>query len=130
VHTSTPRVLYKIFPQSIEVQMLDGHAGDFWCIGEDIEVSDMERRRGPEETWGIREGDARRIENLTNNSELPVGQWNTLQVEALERNIRVWVNGELVNEGFNATADRGHIALQSEGAKIEFKNVLLVSLPL
>ena len=42
VHASTPRALYKMFPQSIEVQMMSGNAGDFWCIQEDIKVPDME----------------------------------------------------------------------------------------
>ena len=42
VHASTPRALYKMFPQSIEVQMHSGDAGDFWCIQEDIKVPDME----------------------------------------------------------------------------------------
>src|SRR6476620_1286146 len=34
VHASTPRALYGMFPQSIEVQMQSGDAGDFWCIKE------------------------------------------------------------------------------------------------
>lgn len=46
VHASTPRALYKMFPQSIEVQMMHENAGDFWCIVENIEVPDMESRRG------------------------------------------------------------------------------------
>ncbi len=35
VHASTPRALYKMFPQSIECQMQHGDAGDFWwyCRG-------------------------------------------------------------------------------------------------
>ena len=41
VHASTPRALYKMFPQSIEVQMMHENAGDFWCIKENIEVADM-----------------------------------------------------------------------------------------
>ena len=40
VHSSTPRVLYKMFPASIEVQMHHTNAGDFWCIGENIEGTD------------------------------------------------------------------------------------------
>ena len=43
VHASTPRRLYGMFPQSIECQMHRGNAGDFWCIGEDISVPDMEQ---------------------------------------------------------------------------------------
>jgi hypothetical protein len=33
------------------------------------------------------------------------------------------VNGELVNDGFNCTADRGRIALQAEGSEVEFRRV-------
>src|SRR5437867_1339177 len=125
VHASTPRALYRMFPRSIEVQMEHGNAGDFWCIVEDIRVPDMERRRGPPATWGITEGKARRIVNLTDNSERPLGEWNTMVIEAVGRAIRVWVNGDLVNDGFDATADRGQIALQAEGSEIEFRKLSL-----
>jgi len=125
VHASTPRALYKMFPKSIEVQMESGNAGDFWCIVEDITVPDMERRRGPRAQWGVTEGKARRIMNLTDNSEKAVGQWNTMVIEAVGRSIKVWVNGGLVNDGSNATADHGRIALQSEGSEVEFRKVLL-----
>ncbi len=125
VHASRPRALYKMFPQSIEVQMMHQNAGDFWCIEENIEVKDMEKRRPrkPGEKFGGSEGDARRILNLTDGSEKPLGQWNTMVVEARDRTITVWVNGDLVNEGFNATADRGKIALQAEGSEVEFRKV-------
>lgn len=125
VHASTPRALYKMFPKSIEVQMESGNAGDFWCILEDIRVPDMERRRGPRATWGTTEDKARRIVNLTDNSEKPVGQWNTMVIEAIGRSIKVWVNGDLVNDGSDATADHGQIALQSEGSEVEFRKVAL-----
>jgi len=123
VHASTPRALYKMFPKSIEVQMEHLNAGDFWCIVEDITVPDMEKRRGPKEKWGITEGKARRIVNLTDGSEKPVGEWNTMVVEAFGRSLKIWVNGTLVNYGTHATADRGHIALQSESSEVEFKRV-------
>jgi hypothetical protein len=131
VHASRPRALYKMFPQSIEVQMMSGNAGDFWCIEENIEVPEMEKRRPREagEKWGGSEGDARRIVNLTDGSERPLGEWNTMVVEARGRTIKVWVNGDLVNEGFNATADRGRIALQAEGSEVEFRRVVLGPLP-
>ncbi len=128
VHASKPRALYKMFPQSIEVQMENKNAGDFWCIGEDIQVPDMEARRGPKEKWGVTEGKNRRIENLTDNSEKPVGEWNTMIIECQGREIRVWVNGDLVNYGFACTADKGQIALQAEGSEVEFRKIELTSL--
>ena len=128
VHASTPRALYDMFPQSIEVQMMHENAGDFWCIVEDIRVPNMEERRGPKEEWGITEGDARRIKNLTDGSENPVGEWNTMAIETLDDEIKVWVNGDLVNHGFDATAEEGRIALQAEGAEVEFRTVRLTSI--
>jgi hypothetical protein len=125
VHASTPRALYGMFPRSIEVQMEHGNAGDFWCILEDIRVPDMERRRGPPSQWGTTEGKARRILNLTDGSERPLGEWNVMVIEAVGRTIRVWVNGDLVNEGSDATADRGRIAVQSEGSEVELRKLSL-----
>jgi hypothetical protein len=131
VHASRPRALYKMFPQSIEVQMEHGNAGDFWCIQENIEVPDMAKRRPRKEgeKWGGSEGDARRILNLTDGSEKPVGEWNRMIIEARDRTIKVWVNGDMVNEGFNCTADRGKIALQAEGSEVEFRKVDIGPLP-
>ena len=125
VHASTPRALYRMFPKSIEAQMMHNDAGDFWCIVEDITVPDMERRRGPKGQWGITEGKGRRIINLTDSSEKPVGEWNTMVIECLKDSIKVWVNNDLVNFGFNCTAHQGHIALQAEGSEVEFRKVEL-----
>jgi uncharacterized protein YciI len=125
VHASKPRMLYKMFPQSIECQMNHGHAGDFWCIGEDIKVPDMLKRRGPEKRWGVVEGKARRIRNLTDNSEKPLKEWNRMVIECRGNKIDVWVNGDLVNNGFDCTVDRGQIAIQAEGAECEFRKVEL-----
>jgi hypothetical protein len=125
VHASTPRVLYSMFPKSIEVQMLHDNAGDFWCIGEDIKVPDMEKRRGPKENWGVTEGKARRILNLTDDSEKPVGQWNTMIIECLGNAVKVWVNGDLVNYGYDCTAAKGQIAVQAEGSEVEFRKLQL-----
>ncbi len=125
VHASTPRALYEMFPKSVEVQMNHGHAGDFWCIVEDITVPDMVARRGPQETWGITEGKARRILNLTDDSENPAGEWNTMVIECLGDAVKVWVNGDLVNYGTQCTATGGQIALQAEGSEVEFRKLSL-----
>lgn len=125
VHASTPRALYDMFPQSIEVQMHTGNAGDFWCIQEDITVPDMVARRGPKESWGVDGDKARRIKNLTDGSEKPPGEWNTLVIETLGDAIKVWVNGDLVNYGTDCTADKGQIAIQAEGSEVEFREISL-----
>ena len=105
--------------------MQHNNAGDFWCIVEDITVPDMESRRGPKENWGITEGKGRNIKNQTDDSEKPVGEWNTMLIEVLGNEIKVWVNEVLVNHGFDCTADNGQIALQAEGSEVEFRKLEL-----
>jgi hypothetical protein len=128
VHASTPRALYGMFPKSLEVQMMHQNAGDFWCIVEDITVPDMEQRRGPKAEWGVTEGKQRRIVNLTDDSENPVGEWNSMVIECLGSTVTVWVNGHRVNHGYDCTASQGHVALQAEGSEVEFRKVLLTPL--
>jgi|SRR5690554_884558 len=125
VFASTPRSLYGMFPKSIEVQMMHENAGDFWCIVEDITTDNMEERRGPKAEWGVTEGKLRRIKNLTDGSESPLGEWNNMIIECLKNEIKVWVNGDLVNHGYNATAQSGQIAVQAEGSEVEFRKLLL-----
>lgn len=128
VFVSKPRDLYDMFPKSIEVQMMHQNAGDFWCIQEDITVPDMEKRRGPKEKWGVNGDKLRRIPNLTDGTEKPLGQWNTMHIECVKNSIKVWLNGVLVNSGYNATASKGQIALQSEGSEVEFKEIKIAAI--
>ncbi len=128
VHASQPRALNEMFPQSIEVQMNSGHAGDFWCIVEDIAVPDMVARRGPKENWGITSGKGRRILNLTDDSEKPLGEWNRMVIECVGDEVKVWVNGDLVNHGSRCTAQEGQIALQAEGSEVEFRKLELTKI--
>ena len=128
VHASTPRALYKMFPKSIEVQMMHENAGDFWVIVEDIEVDNMIERRGPKQEWGITEGKKRRILNLTDGSEKPLTEWNHMKIICQEGEIKVWLNDDLVNHGFNATATSGQIAVQAEGSEVEFRSIELTQL--
>ena len=128
VHASKLRNLYKMYPKSIEVQMNHTHAGDFWCIVEDIKVPDMIKRRGAKEKWGITEGKARRILNLTDGSEKPVGEWNRMKIECLGDEVKVWVNGELVNHGHGCTAKKGKLSIQAEGSEVEFRRLDMISI--
>ncbi|GGH28409.1 hypothetical protein GCM10007423_14940 [Dyadobacter endophyticus] len=125
VFVSKPRDLYEMFPKSIEIQLMNQNAGDFWCIQEDITVPDMEKRRGPKEKWGVNGDKLRRIPNLTDGTEKPLGEWNSMVIECVKNSIKVWLNGVLVNYGYDATASKGQIALQSEGSEVEFKDVKL-----
>lgn len=127
VHASKPRALYGMFPQSIEVQMLHDNAGDFWCIEENVEVPHMDKRRPHKEgqKFGGGPNDARNIKNLTDDSEKPLGEWNTMTIECKGAEIIVHMNGTRVNHGTNCTAKSGRIAIQAEGTEVEFRRVEL-----
>lgn len=127
VHASKPRALYGMFPQSIEVQMLHDNAGDFWCIEENVEVPHMDKRRPHKDgqKFGGGPNDARNIKNLTDDSEKPLGEWNTMTIECKGAEIIVHMNGTLVNHGTNCTAKSGRIAIQAEGTEVELRKVEL-----
>ncbi len=113
LHCTTPREI-GVWPKSIEVQLASGNAGDFWVIGTEIKIPDVEKRRM-----------GRRHLNLTDGSEKPIGQWNEMVVICRGDTITVYVNGELVNQCTQASQTKGTIALQSEGAEIHFRNIRL-----
>jgi hypothetical protein len=113
VHCSTPHVL-GVWPRSVEVQLASGEAGDFWVIPEAVTIAipdQAARQQG------------RRHRNLTDGSEKPIGQWNTMEITCKGDTITVKVNGTLVNEATKSSETRGAIALQSEGAPIEFRKI-------
>lgn len=116
VHASTPRTL-GIWPKSIEVQLFKGNAGDLWVIGTELDVPDEATRK-----------QGRRHKNLTDGSEKPIGEWNQMEITCKGDTIRVKVNGDLVNEATHCNVSRGAIALQSEGAPIEFREIVLTPL--
>lgn len=116
VHSTTPNALNQ-WPKSIEVQLAKGNAGDFWVIGTELDVeNEAERKNG------------RRHLNLTDDSEKPIGEWNKMEIEARGDEIKVWVNGDLVNHATNCSERKGAISLQSEGALIHFRTVELTPL--
>jgi hypothetical protein len=51
-----------------------------------------------------------------------------MTIECLGDEIKVWVNGELVNHGNSCTVNKGKIALQAEGSEVEFRKLDLTSI--
>lgn len=55
--------------------------------------------------------------------EKPVGEWNRLEIESHAGQVRVRLNGVLVNEARDVWPRRGHLLLQCEGSEIFFRRV-------
>lgn len=105
------------WPRSLEVQGQAGSVGDFWNID-----------RFPCETAANRLK-GRNTRKRFPSSELKQGEWNKIQVRVDGSEVKVWVNGVIQNQAWNVAALRGHICLQSEGARAEYRNIQLIPLP-
>ena len=102
-----------VWPKSMEAQLHSKNAGDFWNIGEYKATVDPKRT------------DGRHTVKLRETNEKPLGEWNHYRIVVNQGTIELWVNGLLQNIATNVEVNKGRIALQSEGAYIEFKDILL-----
>jgi hypothetical protein len=117
VHVTKPGAL-GVWPQSLEVQLADKEAGDFWVIGTTIKIDKPEGR--------IKD---RRHINLSDGDEKRAGEWNKMEITCRGDEVIVNVNGKVVNHAKKVSQTKGAIALQSEGTPIEFRNVTLKKVP-
>lgn len=60
---------------------------------------------------------------------LPRGQWNTYDVVAVDGVIKLAINGKFVNGIAKSSQKKGYLCLESEGAKIHFRNIRIMELP-
>ncbi len=113
----------KYWPTSIEAQLLTGRAGDLLLTNPpDAKLEGEKARQDPKlERRFLRIEPKEPVEKT-------FGEWNELVVTCRGGDIELAVNGAKVNEGKNGNLRSGRIALQSEGAEVEFKDILLKSL--
>ncbi len=118
IHSTTERFLRKVFPRSIEVQLMSGKAGDFIPIGEDLTGP-----RGVSKPDAIGKKKNTYRKKLVEGAEKKPGDWNTMIIHCQGDTIVVLVNGTLMNVGTKSSVTKGKIALQSEGVPVEFRKV-------
>src|SRR6202048_1113761 len=126
----------KVWPRSVEFQILEGGTGDFWMTdGAAITGRDGKRVTGPP-------GSALKIDrhgkghsqNVTGfrdpvgELEKPHGEWNVLELVTQGNDVKQYVNGRLANEGTDPSPAEGKILFQSEGAEVFFRNIQLYPL--
>jgi hypothetical protein len=63
-----------------------------------------------------------RKDQMTENRVKPAGEWNVYEVTAKGPHVSLWVNGATVND-IDTPVLKGFLALESEGFKIEFRNL-------
>ena len=103
----------KIWPRSLEAQLMSKTAGDFYRIGGFSIETDADRTKGV------------RVRHL-GFAENAVGDWNHYEIEVDGGNVELRINGKVVNRGSKADLGAGKICLQSEGVEIHFKDVEIV----
>lgn len=117
IHCSTPRQR-SVWPRCLEVQLQADRAGDFILLGETIVTPNENERKS-----GLR------IARLPEPKiEKPIGEWNSMTVIVKGDEVHVSINGKTVNQGAQGSSTKGAIALQSEGAEIHFKEILVTPL--
>jgi hypothetical protein len=113
----------RVWPNSVEAQLASGSAGDFWLIADEhgkLPYLEIDQSR---KDLNNKEGRHYFRINREKPVEKPFGEWNQYEITCKGGDIRLVINGTLVNEGKNGELKRGRIALQSEGAPIEFKDI-------
>lgn len=110
-----------IFPHCVEAQLWDGRAGDFVLMGKGAAITVKDS------TYTVLSEDKRYlvISKFEESSEKPAGEWNSYDITSLDGIIELSVNGILQNLVTGSTLTEGNIALQSEGAPMQFRNIYL-----
>lgn len=103
----------KVWPRSIECQIQEGDCGDFWLIDSVTIVMDGARTQPTKNSRIIKKKD----------NEKPTGEWNRLEIIAQKGKCTHIMNGEVVNEGTEASLRTGRILIQSEGAEIYYRKI-------
>ncbi|MGC4073302.1 MAG: DUF1080 domain-containing protein [Nibricoccus sp.] len=109
LHVNGPDLAW---PAAFEAQLKTGNAGQIVGMGLDIPDAPLTNNR-------------KRAERLAPPSEKPRGEWNSYDIVVNEATIEVSVNGVRQNFVQKLPVTSGNIALQMEGAPIEFRNVWL-----
>jgi hypothetical protein len=122
----------KVWPKSVEAQLQSGEAGDFWLVdGAKLDIP--KERNNPNsprnyirigEKWVLPEN-GKQQKAVRKNFEKPIGEWNQYEIHCDGGDIKLMVNGQLVNEGKNGELIKGRILLQAEGADIHFRSIEL-----
>jgi len=117
VHSDALTAVGQPFSRSVEVQIMDGNAGDIFAIHGATMATDKPHPQG----WG---------RSLPSEDRMnPAGQWNHYQVVSDRGMLSLAVNGKVVTRAYHLNPRKGYICLESEGSEIHFRNIRIRELP-
>lgn len=101
----------RVWPRSIEAQLMSGNSGDIWNIGEFPMVTNASRTNG------------RRTTRSQPSAERELGEWNQYRIRLWRGSLTLEVNGVVQNTAEWCLETPGKLCLQSEGAPIQFRGM-------
>lgn len=104
----------KVWPRSVEAQGQYGHVGDIWNIGKFPMRTDQERTKG------------RRTLKMHESNEKALGEWNQYEISFDGPDLEIKVNDLVQNTASECWETPGKICIQSEGAQMEYRNIVLI----
>ena len=136
---------------SIECQVIEGGTGDFIVVGDGspnfsitspvaLEKQGSSYVYKPDGSmvtvnsgrinWFARDPGWKDVKGFrgANDIEKPAGKWNKIECIVKDREIHIYLNGTLVNHAVDVKPYKGRIQIQSEGAEIFFKQVIIENL--
>jgi 3-keto-disaccharide hydrolase len=127
---------YKVWPASIEFQVIEGRTGEIILVGDgtSLTANGVTRTRGAGGSTRfarVGQGPWKGVlgyRDPAGEVEKPHGEWNLFEVIADGDRVKLLVNGKLVNEGSGAKPSRGRILFQSEGAECFYRNIEIAPL--
>jgi hypothetical protein len=60
---------------------------------------------------------------VTDKRVKPAGEWNTMEITARGKTLTLWVNGAVTCEFTDCGTPKGHVGLEGEGFRVEFRNL-------
>lgn len=137
---------------SIECQIIEGGSGDFIVVSDgsekfSITVPVAEEKQGSSYVfkpiggenvtinrgrvnWFGRDPEWKDVKGFrgAKDPELAVGVWNLMEIVTRGDEIKVYLNGALVNKATQVRPSKGRIQIQSEAAGISFRQITLTPL--
>jgi hypothetical protein len=120
LHVVNPDILW---PKGFEVQLAAGRAGDFFSYSDARSNEELVSRNPTGYSTG------RLPRSGPSDVEKPLGEWNKCEIIAIGGAVTVSINGRQVNRMTGVVPNAGMIALQAEGAAIDFRKIVLTVLP-
>jgi hypothetical protein len=113
-----------VWPNCIEAQLMSGGAGNIILMG---------TAKATHQGQLMQLAEGKKFLNIPRaheeSAEKPLGEWNTMEIEAANGKLTITVNGVLENEVTDIEPAMGFIGFQSEGGPIEFRKMELVRAP-